>query len=172
MIWAQNAPDWQRLDSLPLHSQTYVWLGHVVLTRASAYATHIVAHHAQSEKRPWLLATNPLTPQPALKLYRRRMWIEEMFGDMKGHGFDLENSHLRHFQRLARLTLAVALLYIWLVALGEHLIRTHQTHYVDRTDRRDLSVFRLGWDFLERLLALNDPIPNPFLPNFCSVSGG
>jgi hypothetical protein len=172
LIWAKNAPDWQRLDSLSLDAYTYLWQGNVVLTRVSAYPTHIVACHASGEKRPWLLATNLLLPQPALKMYRRRMWIEEMFGDMKAHGFDLENSHLRHFQRLSRLTLAVALLYIWLVALGEHLILTHQTAYVDRADRQDLSVFRLGWDLLERLIALADPIPDLFFPNFCSVSGG
>lgn len=169
LIWAKNAPDWQRLDSLPLDDQTYIWQGNVVLTKASAYPTHIVACHQRGEKRPWLLATNLLAPQPALKMYRRRMWIEQMFGDMKGHGFDLENSHLQHFQRLSRLTLAVSLLYIWLVALGEHLIQTGQTHYVDRTDRQDLSIFRLGWDFLERLIALADPIPELLFPNFCSV---
>ena len=45
-----------------------------------------------------------------------------MFGDMKGHGFDLEHSRLRHFLRLSRLTLAVCLLYVWLVATGEHVL--------------------------------------------------
>jgi hypothetical protein len=43
------------------------------------------------------------------------MWIEEMFADFKGHGFDLESTQLRHFERLSRLTLAVAMLYVWLV---------------------------------------------------------
>jgi hypothetical protein len=100
------------------------------------------------------------------------MWIEEMFGDFKKHGFDLESSHLRHFRRLSRLTLAVCLLYLWLVALAEHVLVTGQQRQVDRPDRRDLSVFRLGWDFLERCLALHDPIPRVALPNFCSVSGG
>ncbi len=45
-----------------------------------------------------------------LSYYVRRMWIEEMFGDMKKHGFDLESTMLRHFLRLSRLTLAVVLL--------------------------------------------------------------
>lgn len=99
------------------------------------------------------------------------MWIEEMFGDMKGHGFDLEASRLRTAARLSRLTMVVAILYLWLVAQGEALIRNGQTYLVDRRDRRDLSVFRLGWDFIERLLALQRPIPEYFCPNFCSVSG-
>ena len=42
-----------------------------------------------------------------------------MPGDMKRHGFGLEASHLRHFLRLSRLTLAVCLLYLWLVALAD-----------------------------------------------------
>ncbi len=40
-----------------------------------------------------------------------------------------------------------------------------------RLYRCDLSFFRLGWDFIERRLALQDPFPDVFIPNFCSVSG-
>lgn len=94
-----------------------------------------------------------------------------MFGDMKGHGFDLENSRLRHNARLNRLMLAVSLVYIWIVAVGEYVIKYNLTSEVDRNDRCDVSIFRLGWDFLEQRLALNDPIPECFRSNFCSVSG-
>jgi hypothetical protein len=45
-----------------------------------------------------------------------------------------------------------------MVALAEHVI----THHL--TDRRDLNLFRLGWDFLERRLALSDPIPPISIP--------
>ena len=100
------------------------------------------------------------------------MWLEEMFGDMKGHGFDLEATRLRHFLRLSRLALAVCIVYVWLIGVGEFVIAADQATEVDRNDRRDLSIFRIGWDFIERRLALNDPIPIVFLPNFCSVSGG
>lgn len=91
---------WQRLDSLTLQPGTSVWLGNVLLTQASPYPTHLVLHWQRGEKAPWFLATNLLCPQPAVKLYRLRMWIEEMFGDMKKHGFDLESSHLRQFLAL------------------------------------------------------------------------
>jgi len=94
-----------------------------------------------------------------------------MFGDLKKHGFDLEMSHLRHFLRLSRLTLAVCLLYLWLLTLGEYVIQQALTAQVDRTDRRDLSIFRLGWDFLEDCLPLPAPIPIVSFLNFCSVSG-
>jgi hypothetical protein len=172
LVMLRGMGKWQRLDSLPLVKGQAIWIGRVLLTQTSAYPTHLVLFWQSGEDKPWYLATNLLDPRPVLRLYRRRMWIEEMFGDMKKHGFDLEASHLRHFLRLARLTLAVCLLYLWLVALAEHVITHHLTDEVDRTDRRDLSLFRLGWDFLERRLALFDPIPSVSIPNFCLMSGG
>jgi hypothetical protein len=60
------------------------------------------------------------------------MWLDELFGDLKGHGFDLERSHLRHFARLSRLTLAVVLLYDWLVTTGVGVVKRGLRHYVDR----------------------------------------
>lgn len=163
---------WQRIDSLPLVQGQLMWLGRVLLTQASPYPTHLALFWKPGEARPWYLATNQLDARSALRLYRRRMWIEEMFGDLKKHGFDLESSHLRHFLRLSRLTLAVCLLYLWLVALAEHVLTRGLTAEVDRSDRCDLSLFRLGWDFLERRLALFDPIPLVSVPNFCLMSGG
>jgi hypothetical protein len=75
-----------------------------------------------------------------------------MFGDFKSNGADLEKSRLRHFLRLSHLTLVVALLYVWLVAFGSAVIKRGARHLVDRNDRRDLSIFRIGFDMLERCL--------------------
>jgi hypothetical protein len=174
---------WQRLDSRPWDKGQPIWMGNVVLTQTSPHPTHLGLYWQRGEKKPWLLATNLRDPRATLRLYRRRRWIEEMFGDLKKHGFDLEASHLRHFLRLARLTLAGCLLDLGLVAMAEHGVLSRHAHAVDRRDRRDLSLFRLGWDFVERRLARFDPIPPVALPSFClplprslsnlcSVSGG
>ena len=88
----------------------------------------------------------------ALRFYKRRMWIEEMFGDMKKHGFDLESSMLHSFVRLSRLTLAVAILYVWSIAIGVRAVHQGQRHLVDRIDRRDLSIFQIGLRTIERYL--------------------
>ncbi|RMI12985.1 MAG: hypothetical protein D6681_06225 [Calditrichaeota bacterium] len=74
--------------------------------------------------------------------------IEEMFGDFKKHGFDLESTMLRHFLRLSRLTLAVAYLYVWIVAIGGRIIHRGLRHLVDRKDRRDLSIFQIGFRYI------------------------
>lgn len=172
LVLLRGTGSWQRMDTLGLLKGHLIWIGRVLLTQASPYPIHLVLFWMPGEPKAWYLATNLLDPRAVIRLYRRRMWIEEMFGDMKKHGFDLEASHLRHFLRLSRLTLAVCLLYLWLVALAEQVITHRLTDHVDRTDRRDLSLFRLGWDFLERRLALSDPIPIVSIPNFCLMSGG
>ena len=71
------------------------------------------------------------------------MWIKEIFGDFKKNGFDLESTHLRDSARLSRLTLAVALLYTWLIDIGRKMIKNGLRHWVDRAERRDLSIFQI-----------------------------
>jgi hypothetical protein len=101
--------------------------------------------------------------------YRRRMWIEEMFADCKQHRFDLESTHLRHFLRLSRLTLLVALLYLWCVACGTIMMKRGLRYLVDRSDRRDLSLFRLALDMIERLLTNGKSLSIWLLPLFEKV---
>jgi hypothetical protein len=84
------------------------------------------------------LATDLPDRATTLSTYARRMWVEEMFGDLKGHGFDLESTHLHTTARLSRLTLAVALLYTWLVDIGGKIIKNGLRTWVDRAERRDL----------------------------------
>jgi hypothetical protein len=67
-----------------------------------------------------------------------------MYGDFKKHGFDLEKTMLCHFMRLSRLTLAIAILYDWLVSVGARTIHSGLRSLVDRNDRRDLSIFQIG----------------------------
>ena len=122
-------------------------------------------HHA----RPWYLATNLLTLRETVRHYRRRMWIEEMFRDFKRQGFDLEVSRLGTAKRLSRLTLVVCLLYVWLVAVGQQVVKRKLQALIDRANRQDLSYFRLGWDFIERCLVLGDPVPRWFSPSFKGV---
>ena len=165
--------DWQPFGDLIEKPGQSNWLGRALLTFKHAHPTHLLAHWKKGEKEPWLLATN-LSAQPeTLAAYRRRMWIEEMFGDMKGHGFDLESTHLRHFLRLSRLTLAVALLYVWLISMGSKAIKDGQRHLVDRAERRDLSIFQIGLRSVERRLTNALPVSIRLRPVYgCKLSGG
>jgi len=164
LVQTTPAACWQRLDTLLSKAGQRLWLPTTRLTQKYAYQVNVLAYWQPGEKTPWLLATNLPTARAALFAYRRRMWIEEMFGDFKGHGFDLEATHLRHFLRLSRLTLAVCLLYVWLVAFGSRVIKRGHRHLVDRTDRRDFSIFRIGFNMLERCLSNALPFKICFNP--------
>ncbi len=75
-----------------------------------------------------------------------------MFGDLKCDGFDLERTMLRDAERLSRLTLAVALLYVWSISIVSKTFQNSHRVQVDRKDRRDLSIFQIDLHFDERRL--------------------
>jgi len=163
---------WMRCDQLISEPGQSCWLDSVFLTQKHAYPTRFLALWQPGETEPWLLATNLSCAQETRQLYRIRMWIEEMFADFKGHGFDLESSRLGHFSRLSRLTLAVSLLYVWIVTFGSQTIKNGKRRLVDRSDRRDLSIFRIGLDMLERCLANQKTFSFRSSPYFYKVYGG
>jgi hypothetical protein len=134
-------------------------LGEGWLTQTKIFPVNLLAHWEIGEDEPWCLATNLPDRQMTLQAYARRMWIEEMFGDLKSHGFDLERTMLRHPEKLSRLTLAVALLYVWSISIGTKTIQNSHRDQVDRKDRRDLSIFQIGLRFIERLLINSLPCP-------------
>jgi hypothetical protein len=144
--------DWQDFGAVLSQPGQSVWLGRGQLTRQHAYPTNLLAHWQVGEEQPWLLATDLPDRATTLSTYARRMWVEEMFGDMKGKGFDLESTHLHTTNRLSRLTFAVALLYTWLMDIGGKIIKNGLRFWVDRAERRDLSVFQIGFRSVDRRL--------------------
>jgi len=151
--------EWRDFGSYLEKPGMSIWLGKGWLTQTRIYALNLFVHWKAGEDEPWCLATNLPDRRMALQAYSRRMWIEEMFGDLKDHGFDLESTMLRHADRLSRLTLAVALLYVWSISIGTKTIQNSLRNMVDRNDRRDLSIFQIGLRFIERQLINSFPCP-------------
>lgn len=154
-----------RLTDLGLKEGETRYLGWVRLAAKYHYGpVSMVLHWEKGEEEPWYLATDQAATWRTIQTYKLRMWIEEMHGDMKGHGFDLEATHMRDVDRLSRLVLGVCLLYVWLIAVGSWVVKTGRRPQVDRKDRRDKSCFRLGWDWLERCLAQDQSLRLQFAP--------
>ncbi len=156
---------WQHFADLVSAKDEPCWYPHALLT-LELLSTSLLAFWQSGQPQPWLLATNLPDARSALRAYRRRMWIEEMFGDWKGHGLDIEKTRLHHLYRLSRLTFAVALWYLWLVTQGSRTIKAAQRRLVDRKGRRDLSIFRIGLYMIDRRLALGQPCPIHLIPYF------
>jgi len=146
---------WCYFNTLVTERDHLAWHASALVTLKHLYHANLLAYWQRGQKDPWLLMTNLPDARSALKAYRRRMWIEEMFGDWKGHGVDIETTHLRRIVRLSRLVFIVALWYLWLLSRGARAIRSGERTLVDRPDRRDLSVFRIGLYIISRRCALN-----------------
>jgi hypothetical protein len=151
-VWLDQYAAWKPFGSFVHKAGESNWLGQGCLTASAIHPTNLLIHWQTGEEEPWCLATNLPDLKMALKYYRLRMWCEEMHGDFKKHGFDLESTMLRDFLRLSRLTLAVALLYVWLISVGGRTIHRGLRHLVDRNDRRDLSIFQIGLRYIQRRL--------------------
>lgn len=156
---------WSNIKTFPLcEGQTHV-VGWVRLTEKFNVGWFwLVLHWAEGEDDPWYLVSDCSDTAFLLKLYRRRMWIEELYGDLKGHGFDLEATHLLHADRISRLMLGVCIAFVWFICLGSWVVKRGFRYLVDRKTRRDKSYFRLGWDWLRRCSRLNQPLKLHFRP--------
>jgi hypothetical protein len=158
---------WSFLRDLPIQpGETHV-IGWVWMTQTNPFGlVWLVLHWGQGEEEPWFLVADdaPQYASSLIRSYRRRMWMEEMFGDMKGHGFDLEATQLRTARRIERLMLGVCIAFVWLMALGSWVVKNGNRHLIDIKSRRDKSYFRLGWDWLARCICLGYPIRLHFKP--------
>jgi len=124
----------------------------------------LLLHWETGEDEPWYLVSDCAGERRLIRLYKVRMWIEEMYGDMKGHGFDLQATGLRDLDRISRLVLGVCITFVWFITLGTWVVKRGFRHFIDRKDRRDKSYFRLGWDWIKRCIRLSQPVKVHFRP--------
>lgn len=161
----QPGQPWHKLNQFDLSSGQTRIIGWVRLTQRYDMGWFwLVLHWQKGHDEPWYLLSDQPDTRTALRLYRIRMWTEEMYGDLKGHGFDLEATHLDDEKRIERLVLGVCLTFVWLMALGSWVVKNGYRHFVDHKSRRDKSYFRIGWDWLARCLRLGDPFLFRFSP--------
>lgn len=141
-----------RLSDLGLRPGQRRYLKGVYLTDLHAYGPiSIAASWAEGEEAPWFIVTDEdEADYLTLRTYSRRMWIEELFGDLEGGGFQLQRSRLYAPERLSRLLLAVCLAYLWLMHVGASVVKRGVRFLVDRRGRRDRSLAEIGRHWLRR----------------------
>ena len=124
----------------------------VGFTREAPLTVNLIGWWGSRYQDPIYLITNLKNPYQACRYYRRRYHIETFFSDQKSRGFYLHKSHLAKPERLSRLLIAACLAYVWMIWQGLWVVATGKARLIDRTDRRDKSIFRLGLDWLRYAL--------------------
>jgi len=111
-------------SELLLPGTTERYLSNVRLFGKDSVMTHIGILQEAGHDEPWIIAMNCLPTRAAVLDYGSRWAIEPTFSDFKGRGFQLEDSQLKHADRLERLILVMALAMHWCVRIG----MDHATH--------------------------------------------
>ncbi len=146
--------EWIKLFEAGLEEGQTRVVGGVRFTEKHDYRkAHLIMHWAEGEDDPWYLLSDQPVGTCTTRRYEKRMWTEEMYGDLKGHGVDVEATNLVHAERIERLMLGVCWMYVWLLVVGSYVVKRGWRAWVDRKSRRDKSYFRIGWDYTARCLS-------------------
>ena len=154
-IYVQTKEHNQPIRNYPLEKGQVLSLQAVGFTQAPTLTLNAIGWWAGRYEEPIFLVTNIENVYQACRYYRRRFRIETFFSDQKSRGFHIHKSHLADPTRLSRLLIAACLAYIWMIAQGLQVIAENNTSLIDRTERIDKSLFRLGLDWLKYALKKN-----------------
>jgi hypothetical protein len=163
---------WIYLRDLAPTPGTFYYLTDVIFTRKGHVGpVHFALACDETSNDPWFIVTNLIPSRRTLHCYAQRFGCEELFSDIKARGFHLDLSQLTHPDRFSRLLLAVALLYVWVLALARQVVRQRLVKRLTyRALRHRLSFFQLGRRWLAKQLTLGKPIfPDPAFRPFCLV---
>ena len=94
------------------------------------------------------LTSKYLTCRHDQRCYR----IETFFSDRKSRGFHIHKSHWSDPARVSRLLVAACLAYIGMILQGLQVMAENKAGCMDRTDRNDKGLFRLGLDWIRYCL--------------------
>ena len=141
-----------RLISIPELAYTQARHAHVHL---------LVVWHQDYQDALYLVSNIELAEQACL-LYQQRSLIETFFSDQKTRGFHIHKSRLKDPNRLNRLLLVACFAYLWIVYLGALAKQDMLQHHFRRKDRNVLSLFQLGFCYLDYLLDHELPLPQGF----------
>jgi hypothetical protein len=111
---------------------------------------NVVACWRPGDHEPWIVLTDlPATPT-RLTEYRRRTWEEELFRDWKRLGWQWQQSRVQQPEHVQRLLLLLTLATLWMLAVGQRVVRYGWRRQVDSRRRRTYSYFQLGLRYWTR----------------------
>lgn len=143
------------IGDISLEREQVVQYCNVGFTQSTALETNLVGWWSNKYEKPIYLISSLKSKYLTCRHYQRRYRIETFFSDQKSRGFHIHKSHLSDPARVSRLLVAACLAYIWMILQGLQVIAENKAGYIDRTERNDKSLFRLGLDWIRHCLKRN-----------------
>lgn len=153
---------WEKIEDFTVSKGRLRMIAALDFTKTAAFSTNLIVWWGKEYESPIYLVSNLPNGSYACWYYRRRFRIETFFSDQKSRGFHIHKSHLSNPERVSRLLIAACLAYIWMVSLGLFALSSGNHKLIDRTDRVDKSIFRLGLDWFKYVLKKGEPFDVSF----------
>lgn len=99
-----------------------------------------------------IVMSNKQGTRNLLKKYKNRWTIELLFRNLKSSGFNLEETHLRHLERLHKLFSVVTMACVLAFLTGKQQERIKKTPYKKTVKAPLFSTFRRGFDWIRQLI--------------------
>ncbi len=145
--------EWIALNDIPFKNGEEGFLKDVRFTQKNNIGpVNILVVWNEAKQEHWFFVTNFKTAAEAKSNYTLRFTIETLFSDLKGRGFNLDDTRLWNPQRLNRLLFAGAIAYFLMVTLGVVAIMSGSIRQLVRTDAFYHSLFQLGLFYLDHIL--------------------
>lgn len=128
------------------------WYGKILLWKEHAFEIWLSACWEAGYEEAWFLISDRPASHKRVSEYARRMKVEATFEDQKSRGCRIECSRFTNHDHLNRWLFVVYLAIWWIAHLGCSCIHHGHRQQVDRKDRRDKSLLRIGRLWLKAIL--------------------
>jgi len=120
------------------------WYGEVILWQEHQFRTGMSICWEKGYEEPWILVSDLRASHARVTDYGKRMKVEATFQDQKSRFLNIECCQFKRIEHLHRWLFAVFLAMWWLHHLGSSCLHHGHRARVDRADRRDKGVMRIG----------------------------
>lgn len=153
-ITIADKPNIKKLeDIIPLKGSTKHFFD--VRLTAQNYVCNMAVCKAENADDTWFIANNLEQPL-AIREYKKRFDIEEMFKDFKAGGFNLEGTWTDDIYYARTLYLCICIAYCWMITLGTSCTKDKKNKLIGATKTlkgkqvRIYSLFRSGVKWFKR----------------------
>jgi hypothetical protein len=87
-------------------------------------------------------------PEQARHYYAKRWQIETLFKGLKKSGFNLEDTHVVHLERLEKLLMLVMVAFVWCYKIGDYIDQVIKPIEIKKHGRRAVSIFKYGLNYI------------------------
>ena len=143
--------DWQQGKQL-VKKEGDQWYGKILLWKEHQFPIWLSACWEPGDEEAWFLISDKPASHKRVSEYARRMKVEATFQDKKSRGCMIECSRFKRRDHLDRWLFVVYLAIWWIAHLGSSCIHNGHREQVDRKDRRDKGLLRIGRLWLKAIL--------------------